>query len=125
MGGVSRRLRTPCFTPGESCNPHSVVPQLTIIGVLRDAPTGGPQEITFTDEVIETKAVLEQFLSLAVYSRLVPRASTNWETACDQLSDTTMDVLLHLVSFLQKYDCMGRWRWKTTTTRSPKRSCTT
>lgn len=54
--------------------------------------------------------MLEQFLSLAVYSRLIPRASTNWETACNLVSDKTMDVFLHLVAFLQKYDCVPTLR---------------
>lgn len=73
--------------------------------MLRDAPCSGPKIIRFTDEHIETKAVIDAFLCLAVPSVWAERNKI--ERRRTGIPRGMLSTFVNLIAFLIKYDCDG------------------
>lgn len=70
--------------------------------MLSDAPASGELEIHFPDDIIESRAVIEQFLFLTSYGALNRSTVTVERSGQDT---TVLAVFTNLLLFLRKYDC--------------------
>lgn len=64
-----------------------------------------PERLTFTDLATGRKAVVEQFLNLAVHSCLLtPRGSSHWHD-CQELQEADVRLYQDTLHFLQRHGC--------------------
>ena len=70
--------------------------------MLSDAPASGELEIHFPDDIIESRAVIEQFLFLTTYGTL-NRSTVTLE--CSGQDTIVLAVFTNLLLFLRKCDC--------------------